>query len=805
MPEQRESHDEDAPAYCFHCREPIPPGTRIHARIRQRDEAMCCEGCRAVAELIAAAGLQDYYQYRNQPALKPEQKDQQDEWQVYAQSQIAAQYVRSDSAALCSATILVDGIRCAACAWLIDRMLRRDDQIRNVNVNVATARVNVTWQGEQSYFGSVLRSLSKLGYRPHAIDSESIQQQADNERRSMLKRLGVAGVGMMQVMMYVLPMYVHSDMDSSVRHYLQLVGLLLTTPVLLYAGWPFLESAAHALRLRAINMDVPVALALLLAYGVSVINTLLRHGETYFDSICMFIFLLTLARFVVMTVRHRSHGVADALVRIQPRVAHRVRQQGVADVSINQLEINDVVLVRAGETVPVDGIIIAGCSRLDESLLTGESLPVERNESQKVIAGSINVSAPLQVRVTGIGQHTVLSGMLALLEQVQSSRPRAISLADHISRRFLMALLLITAAVAATWWLIDASRVLDIVLAVLVVTCPCALSLATPAVIASTTTALARRGLLITHADAIEQLAHVEMMAFDKTGTLTTGKIDIADIKTAGTLNAQQCRDIAAALEQAVDHPVARALSMSSIHLVTSNVQITPGAGVEGVINGMTYRLGTAAYVHALNGRRTGEDGASIWLGDTNGVLACFTLSDTPRQDASTAIEQLKALNIKLLLLSGDALSAVQSVAHACGIADYRARQSPTDKVQTLQHYQQHSMIAMVGDGINDAPVLGAASVSIAMGAGTAVAQASADAVLMNNSLQTLPQAIKISRKAHQIMKQNFWWAAIYNLGAVPLAAMGYISPWMAAAGMSASSVLVVLNAARVLRSEPTS
>ncbi|MES1195964.1 MAG: heavy metal translocating P-type ATPase metal-binding domain-containing protein, partial [Steroidobacter sp.] len=295
---------------CFHCNEPIPSGTCIYARIRQRDEAMCCEGCRAVAELIASAGLQDYYRYRNEPALKPEKTE--DEWTLYAQPSMASQYVRDESRGKCSAIVLVDGIRCAACAWLIDRMLRRDEHVKDVNVNIATARVRVEWQGDQPYFSKILRALSSLGYKPHPLDARNIQQQADDERRAMLKRLGVSGVGMMQVMMYVLPMYVHSDMDGAVRHYLQLTGLLLTTPVLFYAGWPFLASAARTIKARMINMDVPVAIALLLAYGASVFNTLLQRGDTYFDSVCMFIFLLTLSRFVVTMVRHHSHSVADA-------------------------------------------------------------------------------------------------------------------------------------------------------------------------------------------------------------------------------------------------------------------------------------------------------------------------------------------------------------------------------------------------------------------------------------------------------------------------------------------------------------
>ncbi len=791
--------------FCFHCNELIPVGIKIFAQIKQRNEAMCCEGCRAVAELITVAGLQDYYQYRSQPALKPEQAN--DEWSLYSQSGIAKQYVSSEYPDKCAATILVDGLRCAACSWLIDRMLRRDSNIINVDVNVATARVHVTWRGAVTYFAEVLRALSRLGYRPHALDAQGLQQYTDNERRNMLKRLGVSGVGMMQVMMYVLPTYLHNDMDVTVRHYLQLVGLMLTTPVLFYAGWPFLESAARAVRLHSINMDVPVVMALLLAYGASVFNTLLWQGETYFDSVSMFIFLLTLSRFVVMTVRHHSHSVADALVRIQPRIAHVMRDGNLVDVPVSQLLNNDTVLVRVGDTVPADGLIIDGCSTLNEQLLTGESLPVMRKVNSSVMAGSINLTAPLSIRITEIGQRTVLSGILALLEQVQRDKPAAVLLADKISRRFLQSMLLITVVVALSWWWIDPSRIFTTVLAVLVVTCPCALSLAAPAVIASATTTLARRGLLITHADTIEQLAQVETMVFDKTGTLTTGNIVVAHITTYGQLNEDQCRDIAAALESAVSHPIAQAFSsVRSGTQRASNLRVVPGAGVEGEVDNVLYRLGSPAFVNELSNKPLNKvDNTAIWLSDQRVVLACFELSDDLRSDTKACIDELNRMQVRTVVLSGDASVAVEQIAQHCNIAEHHARQSPAAKVKMLKQYQVCSPVAMVGDGINDAPVLAAASVSIAMGAGTALAQASADAILMNNALRVLPHAIAIARRAQRIMKQNLCWAAIYNLSAVPLAATGYISPWLAAAGMSFSSILVVLNAARVLKRDRSS
>ncbi|MES1196212.1 MAG: cation-translocating P-type ATPase, partial [Steroidobacter sp.] len=750
------------------------------------------------AELISFAGLQDYYQYRDEPAIKPD--SHQDEWSVYAQATVANQYVRIESNNHCSTIVLVDGIRCAACSWLIDRMLRRDAAITEVNVNVATSRVQVKWQGEVTYFEKVLRTLASLGYKPHAMDAAGMQQHASDERRSMLKRLGIAGVGMMQVMMYVLPMYVHSDMDSTVRHYLQLTGLILTTPVMFYSGWPFVTSAWRAIKLRSINMDVPVALALLLAYAASTWNTLTQHGETYFDSVCMFIFLLTLARFVVMTVRHRSQSVTDALVRIQPRIAHRVNQEAIDDVAVHLLSVDDVVMVRVGEAFPADGEITSGQSTVDESLLTGESLPITRGIGEKVLAGSINVSAPLHVRVTQLGQKTVLSVVIALLEQVHGSKSSSALMADRISRWFLHGMLLITAIVAVSWWLIDPSRVFSTVLAVLVITCPCALSLAAPAVVAAATSALAKRGLLITNADAIERLSQITKLSFDKTGTLTTGKISVTQTRLCSDMSADECIGIASALEKAADHPIARAFAVRDTVSI-SDIKVIAGSGVEGVIEGTRYRIGNAQFVNELvNPAASIVDDQLIWLGSSRQILATFQLSDPPRNESRAVIDSLRQLGVDSAILSGDSAGAVEQVAHYCGIADYHSRLTPADKVQVLKQYQSHTPVAMIGDGINDAPVLGAASVSIAMGGGTSLAQASADAVLMNNSLSVLPQAIRLARKAQQIMKQNLYWAAIYNFSAIPMAALGYITPWAAAAGMSLSSVLVVLNATRVLR-----
>lgn len=771
---------------------------------------MCCEGCRAVAELIAGVGLEGYYQYRREPALKPTASDN-DEWHGYAQPSVAAQYVRQETAQRCSATVLLDGLRCAACAWLIDRMLRREAGVIDISVNTATGRAHLVWSPQQINFAELLRSLSRLGYRPTPINPESLQQHVIDERRTMLKRLGVAGLGMMQVMMYVLPLYVHSDRDEQVTHYLQIVSLLLTTPVLFYAGWPFLANAARAVRLKSISMDVPVAIALLLAYLASAYNTLepnAANNPVYFDSLSMFIFLLTLGRFVEMVVRHRSNSVTDALARVQPRIAHRILNSTAAvaaieDVNIAQLSAGNEVLVRVGEAVPADGVVVKGCSRFNEALLTGESVPVLRQTKERVMAGTINVEAPVHVKVTATGAATVLSGVVALLERGQADKPHIALAADRAARVFLRWVLAATVMVGLAWLYVDPHKAFSAVLAVLVATCPCALSLAAPAVVASTCSALARCGLLVTRADAIERLAKVDHLVFDKTGTLTNGDIAMTGTTVLGALSATECGAIAAALERGVEHPIAHAFTNTTHNsLLVDDVKVIAGAGVQGSIDGVVYRLGTPAFVAALRREVSARepDSAVVMLGTTDAALASFHLADSVRPEAALAIKELRDLGVQSSMLSGDAFSAVVRVAIECGIDHYQARLTPAAKLAALQATKHNNqLVGMVGDGINDAPVLSAAAVSIAMGAGTALAQASADVVLMSNSLRALPQAIEIARYARRVMQQNLIWATLYNLTALPLAALGLVSPWLAAAGMSLSSVLVVLNATRVL------
>jgi Cu2+-exporting ATPase len=800
---------------CLHCQDPIPTGLDICARINSQHAVFCCHGCRAVAELIAGAGLEDYYRFRDIPANRVPDPIA-DEWRAYDQDTLLTQLTQLEHDGTRSTTLALDGIGCAACGWLIDRMLKREDGVCTVNMNVATARLRVRWQPSTLPFSQLLQQLARLGYRPHPLDPLAVDKHLQDEKRSALKRLAVAGLGMMQVMMFAVAMYA-SDlgnaaeaMDSSVRSFLRGVSLLCATPVMFYAGWPFFVKAWRAIRVRAIVMDVPVSIALMLAYGASLWNTFLNRGDVYFDSVVMFVFFLSLGRFVEMLARHRTGDVTDALARLAPITAHRVRQEGetqsVDDIAVTALSLGDEILVRSGETIPVDGVIKAGTSRIDEAMLTGESLPVTRSVGASVAAGTLNLQTPLRVRVTAIGQATVLSGIVRLLQGAEADKAPLATAADRAASWFLGRILVGAGLVAAAWIAIDPSKAFDATLAVLVVTCPCALSLATPTALAAATAALARRGVLVTKSKALESLAKITRVIFDKTGTLTHGEITIQRCEVLSGAVEPRCRSLAAALEQHAEHPIARAFDQQSDQSPATAVQVHPGDGIEGVIDGVVYRIGRREFVAALfsnsndqQAEQSQEHDARVYLGDSKGLLAAFQLGDRLRGEALDVVRALKLQQLDTEILSGDAWVPVAHAAAQCGIETFAARQSPADKLEHVRALAARGeVVAMIGDGINDAPVLKGAAVSVAMGRASALAQVSADIVLVGNSLSALPEAVEIARKTQRIVKQNLAWAATYNLVALPLAAMGFVPPWLAAIGMSASSIVVVLNALRL-------
>jgi len=559
-----------------------------------------------------------------------------------------------------------------------------------------------------------------------------------------------------------------------------------------------------------------VALGMGIAFAASVLHTITDQGAVYYDSVAMFTFFLLGARYFEMNARKRTAETTEALLNLQPAIATRLESiNGVEqqhNVPVAELAVGDRILARPGENIATDGVILEGRSGVNESLVTGESLPVTRGPGDKVIGGSTNSENPLIIRVEKIGTDTVLASIHRLLEDAQNHKPMIAQLADRIAVRFVAVILLIAGCVALYWWQAGNTAWLQITIATLVVTCPCALSLATPTAITAASGRFAGIGLLPSSRHALETLAHVTHFVFDKTGTLTEGKLRLVKTIALGGKPEQEYLQIAAALEAGSEHPVAKTIveSTGERTLQASDLNNIPGSGISGVIDGTRWNLGNLQFIEDLC--RISVDRQKIQqheidsltlvaLASENKLHALFALDDNVRAEAASLVAQLRAAGKHLSLLSGDQPLIAERIAKQLGIDDVRGNLKPDDKLTAVRELQQHgAIVAMTGDGINDAPVLAGANVSIAMGSGTQLAAASADMILLSNNIAHLAAGYHIARRTLSIIRQNLGWAIGYNLVAVPAAALGYVEPWLAAIGMSASSLIVVLNALRLTR-----
>jgi Cu2+-exporting ATPase len=715
------------------------------------------------------------------------------------------------------ASLLLEGVTCAACTWLIERRLAGVPGVASAAVNYATGRARVRWDARRTHLSEILQAVASVGYRAYPFDAARSEALERRERHSALARLLVAGLSAMQVMMYAVPAYLSdNDMSPDIGQLLRIASFVLTLPVIAWAALPFYRGAWRSLAARRVSMDVPVAVAILIAFAASLAATVKGAGDVYYDSIAMFVFLLLGARYLESRMRARATRAQQRLVRLAPALAERVidRQTARTELAaVASLHRGDCVLVRPGATVPADGTVLEGESALDESMLTGESRRVAKGPGDAVTGGTLNVRSPLLVEVARVGEATVLAGIVRLLERAQAEKPRIAQLADSVAQWFVAAVLAIAVAAGIFWHAVEPQRAIWIVVAVLVVTCPCALALATPAALTAATGRLYGAGVLVTRGQALETLARATHVVFDKTGTLTSGELGLIGVLPVRSLGADECLALGAAVERGSEHPVARALAAAAASEGNEVPRVGaarnfPGEGVEAEIRGMRYRAGSLAFVGALHGKPlpdeldfTADDVSVAALGDESGWLALFTFGDTLRPGARQLVRGLRARGLELSLLSGDRPRHVEHVARELGIDVVRAGATPEAKVEFVRKLQSRgAVVAMVGDGINDAPVLAQAQVSIAMGGGADLAQVNADLVLFHERLPGMEQAFSTASQALRIVRQNFAWAIAYNAVAVPLALAGWVTPLVAAAGMSASSLLVVLNALRLLR-----
>ncbi len=777
---------------------------------------MCCHGCQAVANAIVAAGHTDFYRHRTAPSPTGSEllPDFIQQTRVYDHPEVQKTFVRDAGDNLREAALILEGITCAACVWLNERHVARLPGVLDVQVNYATHRARIRWDDSRIRLSEILQAIHNIGYTAHPYDPQQQQLAFERDRRNQLKRIGVAGVLGMQVMILSTALYLGdwSGMESDFRTFFRWLALLLTTPVLVYAGAPFLRGAWRDLRNRSIGMDVPVSLGILVAFGGSLHASWTGQGQVYFDSVVMFIFFLLASRYFELMARKRSAEKAEQLSHSLPAMATRLpADDGEPEViPAAELQPGDRVLIRAGETVPADGHIETGESSVNEALLTGESTPLRKLPGDTLIGGSINIESPLCMAVDRTGLDTVLAEIVRLLDQAQTEKPAITQLADRAASWFVGAVILIAAAVGWYWWRVEPDAWLPILVSVLVVTCPCALSLATPTAISAATGAMLANGLLTVRSHGLETLARSTHVVFDKTGTLTHGTPAVTATQILSDQAQDTLLDIAAALEARSEHPAGKALVRAAPgNRGRSATDITnfPGAGVSGRIAGEDWYIGNASFIAERTRADLVElpadpgDGTRVLLADTRQVHAVFVLQDQVRKEARSVVTALQDAGKQVVLLSGDNTAAARQVAAVVGITDVRGDMRPDDKLRQVQALQrQGAIVVMVGDGINDAPVLAAADVSVAMRSAADISQASADMILMSDELGALATGIRLANRTLRIIRQNLAWAVSYNLIALPAAALGFVAPWMAAIGMSSSSLLVVVNALRLTR-----
>jgi Cu2+-exporting ATPase len=722
------------------------------------------------------------------------------EWPMFSRQDV------TDSS-LWDSHLVIEGMHCAACANTVERALRSVPGVLQAEVNGVTGRAGVKWSVDMTRPSEWVAAVNRAGYGAMpASDADAVSSRKKVQRMALWRWL-VAGFCMMQVMMYAAPTYVAApgDMTPDILHLLRWASWVLTLPVMLFSCGPFFENAWRDIRHQQISMDLPVSLGIIIMFIVSSVATFWPHGwwaeEVYFDSITMFVFFLLTGRWLETRLRNKTAGALDDLMRRLPESVERQMSDGSFErISSRRIRQGDVLRILPGEAFPADGELIEGETRTDEALLTGESRPVKKALHAELIAGSHNLSSAILMRVSKVGQDTRYAQIVTLMEKAATDKPRLAILADRIARPFLQLVLLAALGAAIYWWPTDPARGLMAAVAVLVVTCPCALSLATPAAMLASAGALAKSGVLTRRLQALEMMAGIDTVVFDKTGTLTNDRMKVSKIQVRDGWSADEALQWAAAIARHSLHPVSRTLvdSCPDCHQTVDKVQEISGQGLVAETPHGTVRLGSARFCEVDIPDQTHMQ---VHLADARGWLASFDLDEDVREDAAASIAQLRDAGMAVEILSGDHRAAVQRVAMALNIEKIYADSTPQDKLTHIQYLQQAGhRIAMIGDGLNDGPVLAGAQVSITLGQAAPLAQSQSDFVILGTQLQTVSFLLLHARRTMYTVRQNLLWAAVYNAVCIPLAVTGWINAWLAGLGMALSSLLVIMNAARLAR-----
>ena len=805
------------PDGCFHCGLPLPENQDFHQQIDGDTRHFCCFGCQSVCEAIYAAGMEGFYQRTPDGSLLAPPPTPPEDAELFDLEEVQEEFV-TKSGQEREIHLLVEGIHCAACVWLIERSLNRLPGVLSAQVNLSGKRLLLRWDNERIKLSSIISKLGQIGYAATPFDPEAAEGTIKKHNRALLFRMAFAGFAMMNLLWISIALYSGAD-KGEFRQLFHWLGFALSTPTLFYSGWPFLKGAWTSLKTLHLGMDLPIAIGASVTWLYSSYVTFsgTETGEVYFDTVVNFIFVILVGRHLEGISKRHAVAATQRLMDLQPRVATLFTDGKEQAVPIRRVKVNDLVLIKAGNKVSVDGIIIEGSSTLDESMLSGESLPVSKTAGDSVSAGTVNLSSALTVRVTGTLRETALGRIIRLVEEAQASKAPIQCTADMIVPWFVLATLVLASITFFIWLGTDLELALMAATSVLIITCPCAFGLATPMAIAVASGQGARNGILIKHGEVLETLSHIDHFVFDKTGTLTEGRMRLQQIEVSGGHTAEDLLILAASVEKYSEHSIASAvveaaessaLDCSSVSI--SNFRNYPGKGVSAAADGKSVLLGSLSWLEQSLVQpnpdlvRQAEDWEQSAVGSIHmaidGVHAgCMGVADRLRPDARSMIDKLRSSGIRLTLLSGDRIGVAEAIARQLGGMRVIAEVLPEDKDKVISDLQsQGEQVAMVGDGINDAPALIRADVGIAIGSGTDVSVESADIVLVGDELEKIHAASQLSRRTLRTIRQNIGISITYNIIMVPLAMAAQITPLVAAVSMPVSSLLVIGNAARI-------
>jgi Cu2+-exporting ATPase len=794
---------------CFHCGETVPKGVHLTASIAGEDQPMCCIGCQAVAQFLAANDHTVFYQYRADQLPGEQVTDTTaDQWQHLDAPEVFDTLTRTTDQGLRRVTIKIDGMYCSACGWLLQKVLGAQAGVVDLQINAVTQNMQVVFDPAQIPLSGLFTQISRLGYHP--MQQQASSNQADADRKTQLKKIAVAGFGMMFIMTLAVPLYSPDAFTVAphIQRFFLMISLLIATLVYFYAGSGFVKNAIRDLKNRHLGMDVPVALSISLAYFVSLYLSFKQQGHVYFDSMTMFVFFLLLGRFVESQVRHKGMNVRESLFALVPVSATRLdAEQRVQTVPLSQIKKGDHLRIQAGDTVPCDGLIIQGSGRVNEALLTGESKSLDKAEGDLLYAGSGWESGEITLLTTVNNDDSFLAKLADLMEQAQSKKPPSLQLVDRIASYFVAGVLVLALATALWYGLNQVDGLMTALLAVLIATCPCALSLATPTALTAAGVNLLHQGVLVNDTEAITQLQSIDHWFFDKTGTLTSDQLTVVKIHELQARH--ELADITHTLQQISNHPIASAFTDGAVLPVTDAMSAT-GRGVAGTLLGHRWMMGSQAWLAeagvALKPVTTNPQNTVVYLACEQRLVAVFECQVAVREGVEALLHHLREQGKQLTILSGDHPATVAHWQQLLHIDRAHGGLSAEDKINHLNQQQQNGQrCVMVGDGVNDAPVLSQADVSVSLKQGAYLAHSASDLIVLGKSLRPLIHVTEVSRRSQSIIKQNLTWSLIYNVSVTPVAMMGLLAPWMAAIGMSLSSLLVVLNSRRLLSQEVVS